>query len=89
MIRTDDKDYIFSRSDYKYLNLNDIEDMYMLCVQKKLDQFQCRILNTLVVYNRSGVILSKVHVFQQGVESYQHRVNLTAPTHTFKGIEKM
>ncbi|GJS76364.1 hypothetical protein Tco_0726245 [Tanacetum coccineum] len=45
--------------DYKNLNKNDIEDMYLLIVNGKL----C-------------------------VESYQQKVNLTAPTITFHGIEK-
>ncbi|GJS01776.1 hypothetical protein Tco_0318284 [Tanacetum coccineum] len=45
--------------DYKNLNKNDIEDMYLLIVNGKL-----------------------------GVESYQSKVNLTAPTITFLGIKK-
>ncbi|GJU85734.1 hypothetical protein Tco_1293280 [Tanacetum coccineum] len=45
--------------DYKNLNKNDIEDMYLLCIIGKL-----------------------------GVESYQQKVNLTAPTITFFGIKK-
>ncbi|GKB29902.1 hypothetical protein Tco_0869303, partial [Tanacetum coccineum] len=45
--------------DYKNLNKNDIEDMYLLCINGKL-----------------------------GVESYQQKVNLTAPTITFPGIKK-
>ncbi|GJU67014.1 hypothetical protein Tco_1253273 [Tanacetum coccineum] len=45
--------------DYKNLNKNDIEDMYLLCINGKL-----------------------------GVESYQQKVNLTAPTITFFGIKK-
>ncbi|GKA40937.1 retrovirus-related pol polyprotein from transposon TNT 1-94 [Tanacetum coccineum] len=48
-----------TESDYKNLNKNDIEDMYLLIVNSKL-----------------------------GVESYQQKVNLTAPTITFPGIEK-
>ncbi|GKC84015.1 hypothetical protein Tco_1139732 [Tanacetum coccineum] len=48
-----------TESDYKNLNKNDIEDMYLLIVNNKL-----------------------------GVESYQQKVNLTAPTITFLGIEK-
>ncbi|GKB55163.1 hypothetical protein Tco_0905916 [Tanacetum coccineum] len=46
-------------ADYKNLNKNDIQDMYLLIVNGKL-----------------------------GVESYQQKVNLTAPTITFPGIEK-
>ncbi|GKB96977.1 hypothetical protein Tco_0983114 [Tanacetum coccineum] len=45
--------------DFKNLNKNDIEDMYLLIMNGKL-----------------------------GVESYQQKVNLTAPTISFLGIEK-
>ncbi|GKE60183.1 hypothetical protein Tco_1510550 [Tanacetum coccineum] len=48
-----------TESNYKNLNKNDIEDMYLLIVNSKLD-----------------------------VESYQQKVNLTAQTITFPGIEK-
>ncbi|GJT34551.1 hypothetical protein Tco_0924970 [Tanacetum coccineum] len=48
-----------TKPDYKNLNKNDIEDLYMLIVNDKL-----------------------------GVESYQKKVNLTAPTITFSSIEK-
>ncbi|GJZ92291.1 hypothetical protein Tco_0664356 [Tanacetum coccineum] len=47
-----------TKSDYKNLNKNDIEDMYLQIVNHKL-----------------------------GVESYQQKVNLTAPIITFPGIE--
>ncbi|GKD61636.1 hypothetical protein Tco_1299145 [Tanacetum coccineum] len=56
------KEEVYSNSkipDYKNLNKNNIEDMYILCVNGKL-----------------------------GVESYQQKVNLTALTITFPGIEK-
>ncbi|GJV82116.1 hypothetical protein Tco_1517986 [Tanacetum coccineum] len=45
--------------DYKNLNKNDIEDMYLLIMNGKL-----------------------------GIESYQQKVNLTAPTISFPGVEK-
>ncbi|GKC08477.1 hypothetical protein Tco_1000087 [Tanacetum coccineum] len=48
-----------TESDYKNLNKNDIEDLYLLIINGKL-----------------------------GVESYQQKVNLTALTITFPGIEK-
>ncbi|GJZ29359.1 hypothetical protein Tco_0574006 [Tanacetum coccineum] len=48
-----------TESEYKNLNKNDIEDMYLLIVNGKL-----------------------------GVESYQQKVNLTAPIINFLGIEK-
>ncbi|GJR52371.1 hypothetical protein Tco_1402892 [Tanacetum coccineum] len=59
----DDKAYLFSKSDFKYLNKNDIED---ICV-----------------------IWERVYDFQLGIESYQIKVNLTAPTITFPGIETL
>ncbi|GJT07923.1 hypothetical protein Tco_0842385 [Tanacetum coccineum] len=58
VMRENDKPDSFSEADFKYLNKNDIEDLYYLCRNKKL-----------------------------GIESYQIKVNLTAPTLTFLGIE--
>ncbi|GJX18912.1 hypothetical protein Tco_0221589 [Tanacetum coccineum] len=58
VMRENDKPYSFSEADFKYLNKNDIEDLYYLCRNKKL-----------------------------GIESYQIKVNLTAPTLTFPSIE--
>ncbi|GKC93512.1 hypothetical protein Tco_1158954, partial [Tanacetum coccineum] len=52
--------------DYKNLNKNDIEDMYLLVMNNK----------------------ERVHDFQLGIESYQQKINLTAPTITFPGIEE-
>ncbi|GJW84220.1 hypothetical protein Tco_0157365, partial [Tanacetum coccineum] len=58
VMRENDKPDSFSEADFKYLNKNDIEDLYYLCRNKKL-----------------------------GIESYQVKVNLTAPTLTFPSIE--
>ncbi|GJW33417.1 hypothetical protein Tco_0053449 [Tanacetum coccineum] len=58
VMRENDKPDSFSEADFKYLNKNDIEDLYYLCRNKKL-----------------------------GIESYQVKVNYTAPTLTFPGIE--
>ncbi|GJX21718.1 hypothetical protein Tco_0226163 [Tanacetum coccineum] len=54
-----------TESDYKNLNKNDIEDMYLLVVNNKVDDYA-----------------------ETGMESYQQKVNLTAPTITFPGIKK-
>ncbi|GJR14008.1 hypothetical protein Tco_0796660 [Tanacetum coccineum] len=43
---------------------------------------------SLSVFIRSSVIWERVHDFQLGIESYQQKVNLTAPTISFPGIEK-
>ncbi|GJR04743.1 retrovirus-related pol polyprotein from transposon TNT 1-94 [Tanacetum coccineum] len=55
-----------TESDYKNLNKNDIEDIYLLIMNGK----------------------ERVHDFQLGIKSNQQKVNLTAPTISFPGIEK-
>ncbi|GJY87097.1 hypothetical protein Tco_0501725 [Tanacetum coccineum] len=76
-------------SDYKNLNKNDIEDMYLLIVNHKVDDYaEAGLLWSLSVFIRSTMIWERVHDFQLGKESYQQQVNLTAPTITFPGIKK-
>ncbi|GJY27430.1 hypothetical protein Tco_0402156 [Tanacetum coccineum] len=78
-----------TKSDYKNLNKNDIEDMYLLIINHKVDDYaETGLLWSLSVFIRSMVIWERVHDFQLGVESYQQQVNLTAPTITFLGIKK-
>ncbi|GJU52914.1 retrovirus-related pol polyprotein from transposon TNT 1-94 [Tanacetum coccineum] len=78
-----------TEQDYKNLNKNDIEDMYLLIVNGKVDDYiKTGLLWSFSVFIRSTVIQERVHDFQLGVESYQQKVNLTAPTITFLGIEK-
>ncbi|GJV34665.1 hypothetical protein Tco_1395065 [Tanacetum coccineum] len=80
---------VYSKSDYKNLNKNDIEDMYLLIINHKVDDYaKTGLLWSLSVFIRSTVIWKKGHDFQLGVESYQQQVNLTAPTITFPSIEK-
>ncbi|GKB36807.1 hypothetical protein Tco_0881749 [Tanacetum coccineum] len=75
--------------DYKNLNKNDIEDMYLLCINGKVgDYAETGLLWSLSVFIRSTLIWERVHDFQLGVESYQQKVNLTAPSITFPSIEK-
>ncbi|GJR54245.1 retrovirus-related pol polyprotein from transposon TNT 1-94 [Tanacetum coccineum] len=74
--------------DYKNLNKNDIEDIYLLIMNGKVpDYADTGLLWSLSVFIRSSVIWERVHDFQLGIESYQQKVNLTAPTMTFPGIE--
>ncbi|GJR84702.1 hypothetical protein Tco_0155487 [Tanacetum coccineum] len=74
--------------DYKNLNKNDIEDIYLLIMNGKVPDYADRgLLWSLSVFFRSTVIWERVHDFQLGIESYQQKVNLTAPTMTFPGIE--
>lgn len=85
---------MFSQSDYRYLNPNDVEDMYLLLMKKKADEqkvlkrVESRLLDTLLVYIRSSLIIASTHDFQLEIESYQHRINLKAPKLTFPGIEQ-
>ncbi|GJS84849.1 hypothetical protein Tco_0751390 [Tanacetum coccineum] len=87
MIRENDKPDSFSEADFKYLNTNDIEDLYYLCLNKKVNFREIKLMNSLITFIRSCIIWERVHDFQLGIESYQIRVNLTAPTLTFPGIE--
>ncbi|GKA63172.1 reverse transcriptase domain-containing protein [Tanacetum coccineum] len=75
--------------DYKNLNKNDIEDMYLLIMNGKVpDYAETGLLWSLSVFVRSLVIWGRVHNFQLRIESYQQKVNLTAPTISFPGVEK-
>ncbi|GJX92567.1 hypothetical protein Tco_0347153, partial [Tanacetum coccineum] len=75
--------------DYKNLNKNDIEDMYLLIMNNKVpDYANTGLLWSLSVFIRSSVIWERVHDFQLGIESYQQKINLTAPIITFPGIKE-
>ncbi|GJU09237.1 hypothetical protein Tco_1125667 [Tanacetum coccineum] len=75
--------------DYKNLNKNDIEDMYLLIMNGKVpDYAKTGLVWSLSVFIRSSVIWERMHDFQLGIESYQHKVNLNAPTISFPGVEK-
>ncbi|GJV84717.1 hypothetical protein Tco_1524615 [Tanacetum coccineum] len=61
-----------TESDYKNLNKNDIEDMYLLIINNKVNDYaETGLLWSLLVFIRSTVIWERVHDFQLGVESYQ------------------
>ncbi|GKC66366.1 hypothetical protein Tco_1098964 [Tanacetum coccineum] len=75
--------------DYKNLNKNDIEDMYLLIMNGKVPNYaKTGLLWSLSVFIRSSVIWERVHDFQLGIKSYQQKVNLTAPTISFPMVEK-
>ncbi|GJS04036.1 hypothetical protein Tco_0320544 [Tanacetum coccineum] len=62
--------------DYKYLNKNDIEDMYLLCINDKVKDYrETGLLGSLVVFIRATIIWERVHDFQLGMESYQQKNN--------------
>ncbi|GJX41664.1 hypothetical protein Tco_0256654 [Tanacetum coccineum] len=69
---------------FKYLN---IEDMYYLCMNKKVNYRKNKLLNSLMTFIGSCVVWERVHDFQLGIERYQIKINLTAPTLIFPGIE--
>ncbi|GJZ61871.1 hypothetical protein Tco_0618008 [Tanacetum coccineum] len=74
--------------DYKNLNKNDIEGIYLLIMNGKVpDYADTGLLWSLLVFIRSIVIWERVHDFQLGIESYQQKVNLTAPIMTFLVIK--
>ncbi|GKB30371.1 hypothetical protein Tco_0869772 [Tanacetum coccineum] len=83
--KDNDKFYTFAELDFKYLNKNDIEDMYYICLRRR-DNSQ---LTALIIFIRSCVIWERVHDFQLGIESYQMKINLTVPTISFPNIEKV
>ncbi|GJS77795.1 putative reverse transcriptase domain-containing protein [Tanacetum coccineum] len=51
------------------------------------DYAETGLLWSLSVFIRSSVIWERVHDFQLGIESYQQKVNLTAPTLSFPGVK--
>ncbi|GJX57093.1 hypothetical protein Tco_0286990 [Tanacetum coccineum] len=75
--------------DYKNINKNDIEYMYLLIMNNKVpDYANIGLLWSLSVFIRSLVIWERVYDFQLEIESYQQKINLTAPIITFPGIEE-
>ncbi|GJX49784.1 hypothetical protein Tco_0276629 [Tanacetum coccineum] len=74
VIRADGKIYTFKESDYRRLNLNDIEDMYVLKVQGKLHhlsgQAEYDFVNSRLIFIRSEIIRKKVEDMQLDMERY-------------------
>nr|GEY06471.1 hypothetical protein [Tanacetum cinerariifolium] len=78
-----------TEQDYKYLNKNDIEDLYLLCVNGKVDNYkETGLLGSLTDFIRDTVIWERDHDFQLGMDSYQQKFNLTALTITIPGIKE-
>ncbi|GKA16330.1 hypothetical protein Tco_0696077 [Tanacetum coccineum] len=88
VMRANDKPNSFSEADFKYLSKNNIEDLYYLYQSKEIDNQKVKLMNSLITFIRSCMIWERVYDFQLGIESYQMKVNLTAPTLTFPGIEE-
>ncbi|GJU43537.1 hypothetical protein Tco_1200803 [Tanacetum coccineum] len=85
--REDNQLYKFKEGDFPRLNLQDIEDLMLLSVQKKISNLEKDVLYDLNValrmFTRRIVILKQVEDLQLGVESYQKKLNITRPQ-TFK-----
>ncbi|GJR30454.1 hypothetical protein Tco_1106686 [Tanacetum coccineum] len=88
VIRANDKPDSFSEADFKYLNKNDIEDLYYLYQSKEINNQKIKLMNSLITFIRSCVIWERVYDFHLGIKSYQMKVNLTAPILTLPGIKE-
>ncbi|GJZ92949.1 hypothetical protein Tco_0665014 [Tanacetum coccineum] len=79
-----------SRDEHYYFSDNDIEERASRWAdQCNVDDYiETGLMWSLSVFIRSTVIWERLHDFQLGVESYQQKVNLTAPTITFPVIKK-
>nr|GEU59148.1 hypothetical protein [Tanacetum cinerariifolium] len=79
--RDDDKLYKFKEGDFKRLRIQDVKDMLLLLVQRKLTNLTVKECFTFKVslrmFTRSIVIQRPVEDLQLGVESYQKKLNLT------------
>ncbi|GKD61935.1 hypothetical protein Tco_1299444 [Tanacetum coccineum] len=89
--RADRQLYKFKEGDFVDLHLNDIEDTLILDVQHKLFHLNNSVIVDFIValrmFTRSLVIKRQVKDLQLGVESYQKKLNITAPQQTFLEIE--
>ncbi|GJR49560.1 hypothetical protein Tco_1400081 [Tanacetum coccineum] len=83
--------YKFKEGDFIDIHLNGIEDMLLLAVQHKLFQLDgsniVDLIAALRMFTRSLIIKRRVEDLQLGVESYQKKINITAPQKTFPEIE--
>nr|GEW49137.1 hypothetical protein [Tanacetum cinerariifolium] len=88
-----DRLYKFREGDFKRLHRQDIEDMLLLLVQRKLtnlnldEQFALNV--ALRMYMRRIVIQERVEDLQLAVESYQKKINLSKPDSYRSDLRKM
>ncbi|GJU94628.1 hypothetical protein Tco_1319384 [Tanacetum coccineum] len=90
MVKIADGEYLeFTVSYYKYLYKNDIEDMYLMCINGKIKDYrETGLLKSLILFIRNYVIWERVYDYQLGLEIYQQKVNFTTPTLTFADLSK-
>ncbi|GKB40099.1 hypothetical protein Tco_0885041 [Tanacetum coccineum] len=88
--RADLKEYSFGEADFSKLHLNDIEDLFLLYVQRKIHNLTgdeiVHLVNALHIFTRSIVIQRRVEDVQLGVKSYQKKLNITKLQTTCDGI---
>ncbi|GKF08753.1 hypothetical protein Tco_0042977 [Tanacetum coccineum] len=81
--RADRQLYKFKEGDFVDLHLNNIEDMLILAVQHRLFHLNDRDIVDFIValhmFTRSLIIKLRVEDLQLDVESYQKKLNITAP----------
>ncbi|GKE67994.1 hypothetical protein Tco_1522155 [Tanacetum coccineum] len=89
--RADRQLYKFKEGDFMDLHLNEIEDMLLLAVQHKLfhlnDSDVVDFIVALSMFTRSLIFKRRVEDLRLGVESYQKKLNITAPQQAFPEIE--
>nr|GEV35494.1 transposase, Ptta/En/Spm, transposase, Tnp1/En/Spm-like protein [Tanacetum cinerariifolium]GEV45822.1 transposase, Ptta/En/Spm, transposase, Tnp1/En/Spm-like protein [Tanacetum cinerariifolium] len=65
---------------FKMYAWNDIEDMYLMCMNGKIKLLRNELLKTLIVFINNNVIWERVHDFQLGLKGYQLKVTLAITT---------
>ncbi|GKG32027.1 hypothetical protein Tco_0426977, partial [Tanacetum coccineum] len=84
--------YRFKEGDFPRLQINDIEDMLLLVVQKWLTNLLgddvANFAIALRMFTKSLVIHKRVEDLQLGVESYQKKINVTNPDTTRPDLRK-
>nr|GEW68191.1 hypothetical protein [Tanacetum cinerariifolium] len=85
--RADCKLYKFKEDDFVDLHLNEIKDIMLFAVQHKIFHLnESDIIDFIValrMFTKSLIIKKRVEDLQLGVESYQNKLNITAPQKIF------
>nr|GEY09770.1 hypothetical protein [Tanacetum cinerariifolium] len=89
--RADGQLYKFKEGNFVDLHLNDIKDMPIMVIQHKLFHLNNSDIVDFIVairmFTRSLIIKHRVEDLQLGIESYQKKLNITAPQQTFLEIK--
>ncbi|GJX29879.1 hypothetical protein Tco_0237958 [Tanacetum coccineum] len=85
----DSNAYVFFEANFNKLRIDDIEDLYLMKIQRKLEYLTVNIMEALLVFIRSAVIRLTVEDLQLGLESCQKRLNIRRTKLTFLSIEEV